>query len=279
MPVVRLWPGGISGGAAPTSPVGGGKRGKVVGWTAGAARRNLRFLWSVISSEMEGQGYALTLTVAECPPTSEDWTRARDDFLDRARRAGMTRYHWVTEWTKRGVPHTHAAVYGEEPDMVARLLVAWLDVCDARQWTANMRGQHVVPIDGVTGWLQYVSKHASRGVTHYQHEGVPEGWEKTGRLWGYGGDWPRQDEEVLDMTAAQYVVFRRLVWDWMLADMERRGVDAEFVTATRARWADPEHGNAHGVAGWIPGDVAYTLYLAAMDAVPGPRWDEFGTEV
>lgn len=276
MATVRLWPGGLSGGArAPEGTAQPGKRGKVNGWSASAARRNLRFLWSVNAELMDGQGHAVTLTVAECPSTADEWKDAREDWLDRARRVGMTRYHWVTEWTRRGVPHTHAAVYGGGGDMVARLLVGWLEVCDARGWTANMRGQHVVPIDGITGWLQYVSKHASRGVTHYQHEGTPEGWEKTGRLWGYGGDWPVEDEQVLELSTAQYLVFRRLVWDWMLADMERRKVDADFVRQTRDRWADPEHGNAHGVAGWIPGDVAYSLYLAAMEAAPGwQRWDE-----
>jgi len=280
MATVRLWPGGLSGGHAPdASTARPGKRGKVNGWTAGAARRNLAFLWSVNAAEMQGQGWAVTLTVAEAPATADEWTRARGLWLDRARDAGMTRYHWVTEWTKRGVPHTHAAVFGGDRRMVADLLVAWLAVADAAGFVVNVRGQHIVPIDGLTGWLQYVSKHASRGVRHYQHEGAPEGWEKTGRLWGYGGDWPIEEPEELELSAAQYVVFRRLVWDWMLADMEARQVDADFVAQVRARWDNPEHGNAHGVAGWIPGDVSYSLYLAAKDAAPGPTWDEFGTEV
>ncbi|HMF58840.1 MAG TPA: hypothetical protein VK595_00630 [Vicinamibacterales bacterium] len=275
MATVKLWPGGLSGGHAPdASTARPGKRGKVNGWSASAARRNLAFLWSVNPDEMFGDGWAVTLTVAEAPDTADEWTAARATWLQACRDAGVTRYHWVTEWTKRGVPHTHAAVYGENPAMVGALLLAWLRIADARGWVVNTRGQHIVPIGGLSGWLQYVSKHASRGVRHYQHEGAPEGWEKTGRLWGYGGDWPIEEPEVLELSSHQYVVFRRLVWDWMLADMERREVDAEFVTSTRARWADPEHGNAHGVAGWIPGDVAYALYRAAKDAAPADHpWE------
>lgn len=269
MATVKLWPGGLSGGHSPDIATRKpGKRGQVKGWTAGAARRNLAFLWSVNTDELHGTGYAVTLTVADAPPTSDEWSRARELWLDRARDIGMTRYHWVTEWTKRSVPHTHAAVYSEERDVIARLLVAWLDVCDGAGFVANMRAQEVKPIDGVTGWLQYVSKHASRGVRHYQHEGAPEGWEKTGRLWGRGGDWPIEEPEELELTPKQYVIFRGMVWDWMLADMERREVDPEFVEVTRSRWANPEHGNAHGVAGWIPGHVSYSLYLAAKEAAP-----------
>lgn len=266
---MRLWPNGLSGGIAPPPGTARpGKRGEVKGWTAGAARRNLRFLWSVHGDLLSEPGWAVTLTVGETPATAEEWEHARSLWLERARKAGMVRYHWVTEWTAKGRPHTHACVYGGDAQMVGALLLGWLEIADAHGWAVNTRGQHIVAIDGLTGWLQYVSKHASRGVTHYQHEGVPEGWAKTGRLWGYGGEWPVEEPEELELGNAQYVVFRRLVWDWLLADMERRGVDAQFVTDTAARWADPEHGNAHGVSGWIPGDVAYRLYLAAKDAAP-----------
>lgn len=161
----------------------------------------------------------------------------------------------------------HAAIYGPAR-MEAGLLMAWLDVADSMGWPVATNAQHIVRIEGATGWLQYVAKHAARGVVHYQRDGAPDGWETTGRLWGKGGDWPIEEPQELALGSQQYVIFRRLVWDWMLADMERRDVPAEFVEQTRERWADPEHGNAHGVSGWIPGDVAYKLYLAAIEAAP-----------
>lgn len=272
MATVRILPGGTSGGCAPVEVKSRGKRGAIKGWSAGAARRNLRFLWSVnVDLLGDAPGYAVTLTTGHTPETAVQWADAREAWLKRATRAGVTRYHWVTEWTAKGRPHMHAAVYGPERATGA-LLLAWLEVADANGWPVNVNGQHIVPIKGASGWLQYVSKHAARGVVHYQREGAPEGWETTGRLWGYGGDWPVEDEEVVDLTPGQYVMFRTLMWDWLLADMERRELPREFIDQTAARWANPEHGNAHGVSGWIPGDVAYAFAQAAKEAVPD-RYD------
>jgi hypothetical protein len=275
MATIKLLPNGVSGGFPPPAGTARpGKRGEVNGWTAGAARRNLQWLWSVNVDDMDAAaGWAVTLTVGETPDSADAWRLAREAWLERCRRAGMTRFHWVTEWTAKGRPHTHAAVYGGADlpglgGMIERMLNAWLDIASEHGWPANTRAQHIERIDGVTGWLQYVSKHASRGVTHYQHEGAPEGWERTGRLWGHGGDWPTEEPEVLDVSAPQFVIFRDSVWAWLLNDMLERGVPATVVDETRARWADPEHGNSQGLSGWIPGHVAYALYVAAKQAAP-----------
>jgi hypothetical protein len=58
----------------------------------------------------------------------------------------------------------------------------WLSLAAA--YGAGEVGQAVVPITGALGWSKYLSKHASRGVAHYQRQGTPPGWTKTGRLWG-----------------------------------------------------------------------------------------------
>lgn len=268
MAVLKIWPNGLSAGCSPdVSLRRPGKRGMVKGWSAGSARRNLRFLWSVATDLLDGQGWAITLTLGETPSTADEWMSAREAWLKRCRDYGATRYHWVVEWTAKGRPHIHAAVYGvERAD--ARLLLAWLDIADARGFPVSARGQHIRKIEGVTGWLQYIAKHAARGVVHYQREGIPDGWEKSGRLWGYGGDWPVDEPDELQLGSAQYVYFRSLVWGWMLEDMRARGVDQEFIAATAERWANPEHGHAHGVSGWIPGDVAYGMYNEARSAIP-----------
>lgn len=268
MAVVRIYPGGTSGGFPPPERSGGGKRGRVRGWTMGQARRNIAFLWSINTADLDGQGWACTFTLGTTPDTAEEWRDAREALLDRARRAGMKRYHWVTEWTAKGRPHMHAALYLEGERVDVDLALAWMDIAKSHGWDVNWKGQHVAPITGTAGWLQYVAKHASRGVAHYQREGAPEGWETTGRLWGQGGDWPVEEAQEIDLGVAQFELFRSLMWDWLLADMVARKVPADFVAQTAARWADPEHGRAHGVSGWIPGEVAYTLALAAKDAVP-----------
>jgi len=274
MAVIRIRPNGLSGGCAPSELARrGGKRGAVKGWSAAAAARNVAFLQSINPELLDGNGYAVTLTLGDTPNSADDWDRMRRRWLDRLRDAGMTRFHWVTEWTAKGRPHLHASVYGPER-MQAKLLVAWLDIADSAGFPVSTRAQHIERIDGAVGWLKYVSKHASRGVVHYQRDGAPEGWEKTGRLWSQGGDWPIEEETEVELGSRQYVVFRSLVWDWMLRDMEARKVDPEFIEQTRARWAAPEHGAAHGVSGWIPGDIAYSFYLAAREAAPADHpWE------
>ena len=70
----------------------------------------------------------------------------------------------------------------------SRMVDDWLEI--SSRYRSGLSGQDCKPIDGVLGWLRYLGKHASRGAAHYQRSGHPEGWEKTGRLWGHVGDWP-----------------------------------------------------------------------------------------
>lgn len=273
MAIIKLLPGGLSGGHAPNIERKPGVRTQIKGWTAASARGNLKFLWSVNSDEITGIGWACTFTLGTTPQSADDWTAARNALLESARRAGMTRYHWVTEWTALGRPHLHMCVYGI-PRANAVLLPAWLRIADSHDWVVNSSGQHIVRIKGVAGWLQYVAKHAARGVVHYQREGAPEGWEKTGRLWGQGGDWPVEEAQELQLGDTQYLEFRRAVWDWMLQDMLDRGVPTEFVVQTAERWENPEHGHAQGISGWIPGDIAYDIYNRVIaDTKPDHVWD------
>lgn len=268
MPVVSILPGGTSGGHTYEGIRRPGKRGEVKGWTRGSARRLVAWLWSVNVDELpQAGGWALTLTSGVTPDTADDWSRARELWLDRMRLRGIDAYQWLTEWTARGRPHMHMAVYASGRfDIDA--LVAWLDICDQMGWVASARGQHIVPIDGATGWLKYVAKHSARGIVHYQRDGAPEGWEKTGRLWSSGGSWPLEEAERHELTVAQFGRFRELMQRHLIEDMEARGVESQFVEDTRKRWANPEHGEAQGVSGWIDGMVAYQLLLQAQDEHP-----------
>lgn len=93
-------------------------RDRIAGWTEDASRRNRAFLFSVDPRGLVGDlGYAVTLTLAQNPANAEQWSKAIDRFLTIMRRAGMIRYHWVTEWTKQGRPHLHASLFfaGRDP--------------------------------------------------------------------------------------------------------------------------------------------------------------------
>ena len=85
--------------------------GRVKGWSKTASRNNTKFLRSVYVPDLSGAAVAFTLTIRDCPPTSDDWKILRETFIKRLRRAGMVRLHWLTEWQKRGVPHLHGIAY------------------------------------------------------------------------------------------------------------------------------------------------------------------------
>lgn len=224
MPVVTVYRHGATAGVASMSNHKRVPRGDVQGWSAGAVRRNLAFLRSIDERGLTGEGWALTLTVRDCPPTHEDWNQAVELYLLQVRRLlGTVRFHRVTEWQRRGVPHLHGAIWfpdgtSERYNVVNVLTSLWLPY--AASFGAGERGQMVKPIDGALGWFQYVSKHAARGVKHYQRasESIPQGWVKTGRMWSKGGAWPTKEPVKLTMENRGYHVLRRWVRSWRKAD-------------------------------------------------------------
>lgn len=240
-------------------------RGEVSGWTDGATRRNTRFLYSVREHELTGIGIAVTLTIRDCPPSAEQWHRLRKAWIMRMQRKGMVRLHWVTEWQRRGVPHLHCAIwfpdalkdqFGDQVLGYLHFLVcaAWCEL--AAPFTAGFKGQHVRLITGPVGWFQYLSKHASRGVKHYQRSSanLPTAWqEKTGRMWGHWGDWPVRDSVRLELQMDGFHALRRLIRGWRLADARASG-DRYRIRSARSMLTSNvrEQSTVRGVSEWIP---------------------------
>lgn len=237
-------------------------RGEVRGWTAATARRQTQWLWTVESTALTGQGYAVTLTMRDCPPDAETFHRLRRTWLKRIERMGAIRTHWVIEWTRRGIPHLHAAVYFEHPLPLmqrAMLAVHWITVADA--YGTSLKSQHVAEIDGALGWLKYLSKHASRGAAHYQRQGHPEGWTKTGRLWGHTGDWPVVEPIVLEgLSNPEFWRLRRMMRAWARADAAKAGDWSRLAYLRKAgRPPSRKLSSFQGVAEWIPEEVSLRL--------------------
>lgn len=249
------------------------KRETVEGWSDSSTRRNTRFLYSVDERKLTGHGFALSLTLRECPPTADDWKRLREAFFFRLRRMGMVRAHWLTEWQRRGVPHMHAAVWFEEglrerdPLALGTIPGHWVELASA--FGAGSRGQHVVQIDDSIGWFQYLSKHAVRGLGHYQRsaDSIPQGWKKTGRMWGHLGEWPTIEPVRYALGMETFWAFRRLVQRWRLADARSSG-DRYRLRAARRMLQSPDRsaGSVRGVGEWIGTDQtqAFLRHLAAM---------------
>ena len=250
------------------------------GWSKDSVRSNLRFLYSVDERQLEGlQGVALTLTVRDCPPTAVDWKRMREAFFTNLQRDRKHLVHWVTEWQRRGVPHLHLAVYALDGKFVdtPRLLGHWLRISEpyrSRSW-----GQHSHPIYDVLGWNQYVSKHAARGLHHYQRspENVPQGWQggSTGRMWGYLGDWPVQESIDLEIDRRAFWRYRRIVRAWRKADarkfMSSGKVDTRRIRSARRMLRCPNRmlSTVRGCSEWMGHEI--TLKVLAHLSEDGHR--------
>lgn len=274
MPVMTVYPHGGKGGVAPgRNDHQRMKRGNVEGWSAGAVRRNTQFLMSIRENELTGAGVAITLTLRDCPPTSADWHRMRRAWVKRMERAGMVRLHWVTEWQRRGVPHLHGAIWFPDEYDTLTPIDAWVEL--AGKYGAQHWGQHARPIDGAIGWFQYLAKHAARGVHHYQRSGdnVPLSWElRTGRVWGYSGDWPLAKPRQYGLQGAEgdggWFRLRRLVRSWRKADARasHHKVRGWRISSARRmlKSSEPELSMLRGFSEWMPAEAVQVRMLAAV---------------
>lgn len=253
-----------------------GPRGDCKGWTPATATRQKKWLYSVDGGSLTGSGFALTLTVGPCPDDAETWARMRRAWLKRLERKWpLLRLHWVTEWQERMVPHMHVAVYFDDgapatgdgvgrtqvPAQVGRLaMVEWLLVCDAFKLEAAYEAQDVKPIADVGGWFKYMSKHASRGANHYQRMGHPASWDKTGRMWGYVGEWPVSEPYEIPISRVDFVEIRRMMRHWARSEAACKGDYARLAYLRRA----PARNNAResrfqAASEWIPEPVMLRL--------------------
>jgi len=261
---VRTYPNGVCGGF-PGTGAGGGKRGEIVGWSKGAVRRHKTWLYSVDAPRLDGQGWGVTLTLSRTPETVEAWQLLRDRVL-RAVRAdlGAVRWHWVTEWTGKKVPHLHLAVYFPEGSTrTGHAVVArWLRL--TRHYGTVSFAQQAHPIHGPVGWLKYLSKHSARGVRHYQRVGKPDGWQTTGRLWGHGGEWPVEQPVTAVLADEVFYRTRRMVKRWAVSDALRRG-DVEAARYLRGSLFCPSErqSRARGYSEWVPWLVYAQILVAA----------------
>ena len=280
MPVITLYRHGMTGGVAPKGNAHvRAKRGEVGGWSEGATRRNTRFLYSVLEPELDGIGYAVTLTLRTCPADSLAWHQLRLAWSKRMGRVGMLRLHWVTEWQRRGCPHLHGAIWFPaelvakhgHANIKAKMLNDWVFLADA--YGAGFRGQDAHLITGAVGWFQYVSKHAARGVKHYQRssESVPEAWKlRTGRMWGKWGHWPTTDATRLNLEDQHgdggWFAYRRLVRSWRVADARAAGERRRVLSARCMLACNEERlSRVRGISEWIPEHLSLSM-IASLAA-------------
>jgi len=243
MPVIKVYHHGMTAAIPPRkNNHERAKRGVVQGWSKSATRNNTRWLRSVSPDSFGSDtefGVAFTLTIRDCPDSSDDWHAIRTNFIKRLRRQGMLRLHWVTEWQRRGVPHLHGIVFfpvgiesAASDSLACNRLIAKSWIAVAGKYGASPRGQHLKMVTDIKGWFKYLSKHASRGADHYQRSsaGVPSGWIKTGRVWGHCGDWITDEPQSLNVSNEFYFALRRIVRKWRLSDARKALKDSPIMT-------------------------------------------------
>ena len=189
----------------------------------------------------------------------------------------MLRLHWVVEWQSRGVPHLHGCVWFDETVESGYLLVHWMELTRER-YQARAEAQDMVSISNAVGWFQYLSKHAARGLQHYQRSpgSMPLGWYRTGRMWGHCGHWPLADTTRLSVDRPCFHAYRRVIRAWRKADAReglrklqrrtRQGIRVEphrersarrrvQSARTMLRCNDRKRSEVRGVSEWVPGEV------------------------
>jgi hypothetical protein len=153
------------------------------------------------------------------------------------------------------------------------MLADWLAL--AAPFWAGAKGQHIAPITDAVGWLQYLAKHAARGVSHYQRaaENIPPGWQQsTGRVWGHVGEWPLTPPGDIHLTDAEYFALRRMVRAWRVADARSRPAPRGRAIVSARRMLshhDRTLCELRGVSEWIPEHQAVALYQLARVACAG----------
>lgn len=263
MPVVKSYQNGATSavGYRPGDHIRS-KRSATKGWTYRASRGNRQFLWSVKADQLAGAGFAVTLTVRDCPLSSDDWAAVRRAWIERLRRRGLIRLHWVTEWQRRGHPHMHAAVWMPEGFNHEEIIRHWLAV--ASGYRPGRLGQDARPLTGQVGWFEYLAKHAARAASNYQRspENVPAGWEKTGRVWGHVGDWPTEEATEITLNHAGFYRLRRLILRHQIAKARSNGDEYRVRFLRRYLRADQEVSQSRGVGEWIPQSVQLDMVAA-----------------
>ena len=262
MPTIRLYRNGVSAFMGGTGNHERAPRGEIVGWSPATARRQVRWLWAVDVEGLTGHGYAVTLTIRDLPPDAAAFHRLRRAWLKRVERMGAIRVHWVIEWQRRGVPHIHAAVYFRDPLPVPAAL-AWQWVAIAPD--ARPQSQHVDVITGTMGWLKYLAKHAARGASHYQRQGHPEGWTKTGRMWGHTGSWPVSEAVDAELSSPEFYRLRRILRRWATS---RAAAAGDWRTLAKLRRSPgriaPSKSRYVGASEWI-GESEMMLLLDFLE--------------
>lgn len=164
---------------------GGGRRGKVKGFSRQSRNRMIFFMARLQTSKIRASFLTLTFHEFCCPKCAQ---KALKRFLMRLRRAfpGVSGL-WRKEYQKTGRPHFHLMLFGLPFVPQSKLQEVWTD-CTGEDRSIV----HIKLASGKRSIMSYISKYMSKAVdgaelssledSTYQH--MPRD-SCTGRLWGW----------------------------------------------------------------------------------------------
>lgn len=162
---------------------GGGRRGTVKTFTAGARRRMQYMIGRITRSELP---LMITLTYpSEWSEDSRKWKNDLRKFFQRLeRKITSVGCIWKLEPQKRGAPHFHLLVWGLGRVPMAELWVwvalNWFQVVGSGDQRHLVAGTRVERIKNWKGVMSYAAKYLGK-----LFDGA--GWDQPGRFWGVKG--------------------------------------------------------------------------------------------
>lgn len=165
-------------------------RGVTNGWSAGVQRRFSKALGNLDLPAFMNLGlavYSMTLTIRDCPYSSESWGLLRKKFMEKLEHEGMLACVHVTEWQIRGVPHLHMVGVFDSVIEYNKIINWWCGI--ARTYSPRPAGQHIRTVWDLAGIMGYFRSHMNKSGKSMQRDTklIPKGWESTGRMWGFRG--------------------------------------------------------------------------------------------
>lgn len=286
------------------------------GWTRNVARRNEQRLQQVDFEAIDGVPAFVTLTM---PSQQMNEVSAKqfhswlNTWLVYMRRRGCVHYYWILEFQGSGNPHLHVIVWltdwrtggakggymthswVSESGVVEqyRALAYWAKMLngdgiaakvDAQNFQLVETGSHAVDgkvLDLATPerLLMYLTKHAARGVAHYQRqiENMPEDWKySSGRMWAHDRALPLHEQQDVECDYQTFWAYRRLVRRWRCSEAHAIGdSDRRCAAISQARrmlkCSRPDISPYRGVSAWIPADVSSQLLASIPTGEGGER--------
>lgn len=183
---VDIWVGGglisCSKPKLQSKQLGGGRRGKVTGFSSSSRRRMLYLIGKIERVKLP---VMITLTYpSEWPSSGVVWKNHLRRWWQRLkRRVPAAGGIWKLEPQKRGAPHFHLLVWGLEDVPWVDLLVwvsrSWYEVVGSGDKKHLVAGTRVERIRNRKGVMSYATKYLGK-----INEAGMEGWDEPGRFWG-----------------------------------------------------------------------------------------------